>query len=337
MRAIAIVSPGFPEVVGGVTDHTRRVVRHWRDAGRVVQVLGSLGEEPEAVAKRWHADGVDAVLLQYVPFLYGRRGLSLFPGGLARAVKALGMRLTVYVHEPWVPPTRLPWRVLSPLQRGQLERLVSLSDAVATPVPAWATMLGHDAQVVRVGSTLGNPPEQESAEEPLPAPVVFSPFAAGLLWRPVAAAVEQIGADPPLIVIGADAEEARQHPAVRRWYRKDWDCRGRLEASEVLSLLSRARVVLAPFVDGLTGRRTSAMASLSTGAKLVSSMGPLSDPLFDASPVAIADGEREFVRLALDAWNSGEHTAERGARRAWYQSHLDARTLDRSLLEIVSR
>ena len=336
MSAIAIVSPGFPEVPGGVTDHTSRVVRHWRDAGRVVHLQGSLGEEPEAVAKRWRAEGVNAVLLQYVPFLYGRRGLSLFPGAIGRAVKALGLRLTVYVHEPWVPPTRLPWLVLSPLQRSQLRRLVSLSDAVVTPVPAWATMLRHDAHVVRVGSTLGEPPVQQSIGEPLPAPVVFSPFAAGLLWRPIAAAAEQIGAVPPLIVIGADAEEARRHPAVGRWYREDWDCRGRLDASEVLSLLSRARVVLAPFVDGLTGRRTSAMASLSTGTRMVSSAGDLYDPFFDESPVAISHSEQEFVQLALDAWNSGEHTAERGARRAWYQRHLDARTLDRSLLEIVS-
>ena len=279
---------------------------------------------------------MEAVLLQYVPFLYGRRGLSLFPGALARAAKGLGMRLTIYVHEPWVPPTRLPWLVLSPLQRSQLRRLVSLSDAVATPVPAWVTMLGQDTKVVRVGSTLGEPPDQDSAEEPLPAPVVFSPFAAGLLWRPIAAAVEQIGADPPLIVIGADRDSARRHHVVGRWHQENWDCRGRLEPAEVLSLLSRARVVLAPFVDGLTGRRTSAMASLSTGAKVVSSVGPLSDPLFDGSPVAIADGELEFVRLAADAWKGGEHTAERDARRAWYRKHLDARDLDRRLLEIVS-
>jgi len=336
VNGIAIVSPGFPEVPGGVTDHTSRVVRHWRDEGLVVQVQGSLGEEPGAVAARWHNDGVNAVLLQYVPFLYGRRGLSLFPGALARAVKSLGMRLTVYVHEPWVPPTRLPWLALSPLQRSQLKRLVARSDAVATPVPAWATMLGHDAQVLRVGSTLGDPLEQGATGEPLPAPVVFSPFAAGLLWRPIAAAVEQIGADPPLIVIGADAEAARRHPAVRRWYRPDWDCRGRLEASEVLSLLSRARVVLAPFVDGLTGRRTSAMASLSTGTRMVSSAGDLYDPFFDESPVAISHSEQDFVRLALEAWNSGEHSAERGARDAWYRKHLDARELDRALLQIVS-
>ncbi len=337
MSTIAIVSPGFPQVPGGVTDHTRRVARHWRDAGRVVQVQGSVGEEPEAVAKRWHGEGVTAVLLQYVPFLYGRSGLSLFPGALARAVKALGMRLTVYVHEPWVPPTRLPWLVLSPLQRSQLRRLLKVSDYVVTAVPAWIDLLGHGAQLVRVGSTLGEPPVQDSTEERLPAPVVFSPFAAGLLWRPIAAAVEQIGADPPLIVIGADHDSARRHHMVGRWHRMDWDCRGRLEPTEVLSLLSRARVVLAPFEDGLTGRRTSAMASLSTGAKLVSSVGPLSDPLFNASPVAIADGEREFVRLALDAWNSGEHAAERGARRAWYQSCLDPRELDARLLEIVSQ
>ena len=69
---------------------------------------------------------------------------------------------------------------------------------------------------------------------------------------------------------------------------------------------------------------------------MVSSAGPLSDPLFEASPVAIADGEREFVRLALEAWNSGQHDAEREARRAWYHSNLEPRQLDRALLQIVS-
>jgi hypothetical protein len=311
-------------------------MHHWRNDGRVVQVQGSLGEEPVAVVQRWHGDGVTAVLLQYVPFLYGRRGLSLFPGALARAAKSRGMRVTVYVHEPWVPPTRLPWLVLSPLQRGQLRRLLKVADRVVTAVPAWVDLLRHDAQLVRVGSTLGEPPALDPPEDPLPSPVVFSPFAAGLLWRPIMAAVDQIDADPPLIVIGADHESVRRHHMVGRWYRRNWDCRGRLEPDQVLSLLSRARVVLAPFGDGLTGRRTSAMASLSTGTKLVSSVGPLSDPLFEGSPVAIADGERDFVRLAAEAWNSGEHAAERGARRAWYQSNLDPRDLDRALLRVVS-
>ena len=336
MKAIAIVSPGFPEVPGGVTDHTRRVLKHWRDDGRVVQVQGSIGEEPEAIAERWRGDGVDSVLLQYVPFLYARWGLSLFPGRLVRAARELGIGVTLYVHEPWVPPTRVPWLVLSPLQRAQLMRLLKLASRVVTAVPAWVELLGYDAQLVRVGSTLGEPPHPDTGREPLPSPVVFSPFAAGLLWRPIAQAVQQIGADPPLIVIGADRQSARRHHIVGRWYRKEWECLGRLDPPEVLSLLSRARLVLAPFVDGLTGRRTSAMASLSTGAKLVSSAGPLSDPLFEAGPVAIADGEREFVRLALEAWNSGQHDAEREARRAWYQSHLEPRELDRALLQIVS-
>ncbi len=335
MSTIAIVSPGFPDVAGGVTDHTGRLLRHWREDGGVVQVLGSVGELPDDVAARWELDGVGAVLIQYVPFLYARRGLSPYPRWLARAARARGMRVTVFVHEPWVPRTRLPWLILSPLQRRQLRRLIAASDAVATPVPAWAQMLGPQTKIVRVGSTLGEAPGRLPGREALEGPVVFSPFAAGLRWDWVTQAVSRIGADPPLVVIGADADGMRRHSATRRWVTAEWDCRGRLSASDVMALLNRARVVLAPYLDGITGRRTSAAASLSTGAKLISSTGHLFDEYFSQSPISLAGDAEEFARNAAEAWTSAQTDAECSARRTWYDTHLDPRALDAQLLELV--
>jgi hypothetical protein len=286
------------------------------------------------VVAAWRAQGVVAALVQYVPFLYGRRGLSRFPLRLAGTAREAGIRVTVFVHEPWVPPTRLPWIALSPLQRRQLHTLLGACDAAATPVPAWVTTLWNRPVVIHVGSTLGEPdaPPQGPA---LPAPVVFSPFAAGLHWPWIAAAVKAIGAEPPLVVIGARDEAIRQHHVAVRWFDSRWDCRGFLAPAEALALLARARLVLAPFVDGLTGRRTSALAASSVGARLASSRGHLFDPFFEQSPVILASTEREFAEAARAAWSAGDSAEQRVTRLQWYGERLDPRTLDERLLRLV--
>lgn len=332
MSAIAIVSPGWPDLPGGVTDHTSRLAAAWRATG--VQVVGDPGGSPGALIDRLAGRGVRALLLQYVPFLYGRRGLSRTPRRLLRAARARGLRTTVFVHEPWVPPTRIPWLVLSPLQRSQLARLLGDADAVVTPVPAWRAALGPRTELLPVGSTLGPPPPGEG-QDPLPAPVLFSPLAAGLAWDHVAAAAAAIGADPTLIVVGATREAARSHRHVAGWVRDDQDWRGRLPADAVLGTLQRARLVLAPFIDGLTGRRTSALAALSTGARVLSTDGPLTDPQFREGPVTLARGPEAFASAARALWDAPDGDAAREDRRAWYRDHLDPADLDRRLLAIV--
>ena len=207
--SVAIVSPGFPEIPGGVTDHTARLVHHWRAAGREPLVWSQARGDTRALAAAWRDAGRTAILIQYVPFLYGRRGLSSFPGRLARAGRAAGLTVGVFVHEPWVPRTRLPWLVLSPLQRRQLLRLLAVCDVACTAVPAWRAAFAGRAELIPVGSTLGEPPAGP-AGPPLAAPVVFSPFAAGLNWEWIVAAAQALGAAPRLTIIGASWEQARR-------------------------------------------------------------------------------------------------------------------------------
>ena len=332
---VVIVSPGYPAVSGGVTHHTARLVGHWRDAGHGVDVLGSCVEPPRQTAARWRDDGIRATLIQYVPFLYGRRGLSGFPQQLAAAARAAGIRVGVFVHEPWVPPTRLPWLILSPLQRRQLLKLLEVCDVAVTPVPAWQKLLGGKPHLVYVGSTLGDPPVTAALEPPLPAPVVFSPFASGLRWDWIVAAVRAIGAQPGLTVIGADWEAARRHPTVRRWADPTWDWRGRLDAPAVLNLLSRAPLVLAPFVDGLTGRRTSALAAASVGARMVTSRGKLYDAMFNSSPFALASTREEFCELASGLLCAPDAPSARRDRLDWYHQRLATADLDHTALELL--
>jgi hypothetical protein len=261
--------------------------------------------------------------------------VSQYPETFAEAASRHGIRVVVFVHEPWVPLTRMQWLITGPLQRRQLRHLVRKVAGCVTPVPAWQSLLSPTPLIQYVGSTLGGAPSLNGAESVLPAPVVFSPFGAGLNWEWIAAAVARIQASPPLIVLGASESEARSHPNLRGWISSDWDWRGRLTASETLGVLARAPLVLAPFIDGLTGRRTSVAAALSTGARVVSSTGPLFDPFFHESPVKLAGSSSGFAQLALEEWRRAESPSERADRRTWYDRNLDPQVLDHRLLQIV--
>ena len=335
MTALAVLSPGFPSSPGGVTDHTHRLVGHWAGAGHAVRVVADLGVEPETLAAELAESRVRGLLIQYVPFLYGRRGLSSYPERLAGSARTRGIQVILFVHEPWVPMTRLPWLVLGPLQRRQLRRLIRVADRVVTAVPAWRVTLGPRTELLYVGSNLGAVPSDIPSTQ-LAGPVVFSPTAAGLRFDWIVAAARAIGASPGLVLVGIDAAEARRHPQLAGWIDPTWDWRGRLAAPEALRVIARAQLVLTPFVDGATGRRTSMLAAVSSGARVLSSTGPLLDPLFRESPVLLANSKSEFVDLAVRTWHAPDSPGARDARLAWYRAHLDPGLLDAKLLSLMT-
>jgi len=334
VNRVAILSPGYPNRPGGVTDHTARLEKSWSDFGANVHVFGKESEPIASLVGRMDTERVNALLIQYVPFLYGRRGLSALPESLAVSCQALGIRVTTFVHEPWVPPTRLPWLLLSPLQKRQLKRVIAVSDSVVTAVPKWAAALGPTTKTVYVGSTLGNPPSKIESEPPLSSPVVFSPFASGLRWDWITAAVQSLGVG--LVVVGSDYETFLEHPNVGRYANGGWDYRGRMSAEEALRLLARARLVLAPFVDGITARRTSAMAALSCGSRLLTSSGHLCDTWFAHGPATVVDSSAEFSDSAIDLWETEVTPSGRAERIAWFDEHLSPADLDSLLLSIVT-
>lgn len=324
MTTVAILSPGFPHVPGGVTDHTARLVARWRTRDLAVHVA-DLSRPDLALAAH-------ALLIQYVPFLYGRRGLSAELEALVEEAGRREIRVTLFVHEPWVPPTRLPWLVLSPLQRRQLGRLARVADAVVTPVPEWQALLPRPSTLLYVGSTLGSPDPALPTEPALPAPVVFSPFAAGLDWRWVAAAERAIGTG--LVVVGGTLDEARSRLRRLPARAADWTWMPRAEPDGVLRTLARARLALAPYVDGLTGRRTAALACLSVGTPLVTSRGPLFDPVFDEPATLPASSRTGFAAAANQLWTTASDGADRARRRAWFAQHFDPTMLDDRLLDV---
>ena len=108
-----------------------------------------------------------------------------------------------------------------------------------------------------------------------------------------------------------------------------------MNGAKVLRLLARARLVLAPFADGLTGRRSSVLAALSAGAPLLSSSGHLAAPALANGVVECAATLAEFVDAAQRWWRDGDWPGAREERLSCYHRVLDPERLDARLLQTV--
>jgi glycosyltransferase involved in cell wall biosynthesis len=81
---------------------------------------------------------------------------------------------------------------------------------------------------------------------------------------------------------------------------------GVLSAAELARLVAGADLFLAPFVDGVSTRRTSFMAAIQHGVAVVTTDGPATGPALRGSGLALVDGgveefARAVVRLAGDS------------------------------------
>ncbi len=347
MSRIGLYCPALPPERGGVADHTLVLARALAARGADVAVLGRRGD-PAAfaplacrtgVSHRGGRAGLGAacralqvrrLLIQYVPFLFARRGLA---PALVRSVARLareGVRVGLLVHEPWVPPTRAVWRLTGPLMRRQLLALVSRADAVLAPVPAFLELVrsaarpGAACEVVPVGATIPVVPADRAAVRASlglaaddVAVGVFSPGAAGLLagWVARAAAAGAGDQRAAWILLGAGSErEPAGLPAELRVQRLAW-----LPAARVSAVLQALDLAVAPYADGLTLRRTGAMAALAHGVALVSSRGPLFDASLDG-PAVCADSPEAFAAAVRAlAGDAAARSALAARGRAFYR------------------
>ncbi len=334
---IALFSPDVPGAPGGVSDHTLALARALAGRGAAVSVLAGrgdpalfapipcrLGVGPGPHGGRDLADaleeaGADQVLVQYVPFLFSRFGVAPALVAALLRVRRLGIGITLFVHEPFVPFTRFPWLLTGVPQRLQLRALLGLSDRAYAPVPAWVARLsawaGADTPVklAPVGATL---PVSALSREKARARLglregdvaigVFSPGANAYLADWVLGACR---AAPPsdttrwvLFGNGSAALASRMAgPPVTAL--------GTLPPAGVADVMRALDLALAPYRDGLTRRRTAAMLALAHGVATVSSTGHL----WDLSLAPLARCAESATGFAADVARLSTHAGARTA------------------------
>lgn len=341
---LAIYCPDVPPVPGGVSDHTLVLARALEARGHPPVVFANRGDparfaplecvsrlSPLAIPAAAASHGIRTLVLQYVPFLFTRFGVSPALWRAADALAAHGIEIVIILHEPYVPFTRLPWLVTGWPQRWQLRHLVRRASFVYTPTPAFAKIARRFAgpntrvAVVPVGANYAQSKvSRDEARRELGiasdriAIGVFSPAASGFALEWVRAAAERLRArtDVVWLLLGNGSENAAGLLSGANVM-----ALGRLDAGPLARAMRAIDVAAQPYVDGLTMRRGAAMLLLSNGIAMVSSSGESLDPAC-AAVAACEDTAEAFAQrveqLVLDPavraqW--AEHSA--AARHLW--------------------
>jgi glycosyltransferase involved in cell wall biosynthesis len=322
MNCLHILSSEYPPDVGGVADYTRQVADALARAGEEIHVWTSAARETsEASGVQVHPDpgrfrpsdlrklgarldefpSPRRILVQWVPHGYGYRSMNLwFCLWLATRARA-GDRIELMVHEPFLRFQLGPLRhiCMALVHRVMTIVLMGAASRVWVAIPAWESKLRPYARgrALRIDwlpipacITPANGTETTlSRKITQRVPPIVGHF--GSYGRDVAALLEErlptiLNSDsqPLLLLIGAGSEAFRaalvdRHPS--------WASRvhatGYVSPAALAGHLRACDLFLQPYPDGITSRRTSAMACLSVGRAVVTTSGHLTEPLWKES------------------------------------------------------
>ncbi|MEW6734698.1 MAG: glycosyltransferase family 4 protein [Acidobacteriota bacterium] len=337
---ICLITSRIPPIRCGVGDYTVQLADALHTAGMRVTILTGKDQvdhlpnnsiQIRNVLSDWRARGMiqlvqeitrlrpDRIIIQWVPFLYDRFGVNIWLPFTAAYLRLMGYFVQMMVHELWVPLNSWQYRITGPLQRLLLSFLILVSNKIAVSTTGPTRMLqsffpwrrrdiywvpvGSNIPVVEITPVLYTQLRMEAgiAEQALVL-ALFSPFGAGKGLDLIESCWQQIAdKDVQLIVIGATAAEATTAlPQLATDKRVKF--LGYLEPSAVSCWLQNADLLLAPFIDGMSARRTSALAALAHGLAVVSTRGPLFDEeIFGHGALAITDYDSTQFTAAVQA------------------------------------
>ena len=318
----------YPPECGGVGDYTATVAQALVAAGDTVHVWTFRAPGTPEPARhdgvvvhelpdRFAARSRDAlttawrrtpgtVLLQYVPNALGSRGLNLRFCLWLRKIHRTGADVRVMFHEPYFYfSASRPWRnAIAIVQRAMAATLLQAASRVYLSTETWYRYLRAVGvlppfQAIPIPSSIPEVARPAAIERfrseiaPAGGAVVghfgtFGEHVAAELLAALPAIVSRV-ADVRFALIGAGSREflervRRECPdlAARIW------ASGRLDPAEIAAVLRACDLMIQPYPDGVTTRRTSVMAGLKNGVATVSTTGFLTVPIWSqASAVAL--------------------------------------------------
>ena len=318
---------------------------------RLVAAMSAFGTEaqyvPDGPASALAAAGQPPwVLLQYNPFVYGRAG---FAPALLLDVDRLRRRsrapLALMVHEAWVDINEPKWRLIGLWQRAQLRALLRFADAVMTSTEALAQAIGRGAVHVPIAANIvpvATSHEAATARLGLNGKLTVALFGRGNPSRAldhaeaaIDALAEAHGADRLAILnLGADAPAVRVPPGV------EVISPGRLPAAELSVRLWASNIVLLPFQDGVSTRRSTLMAAFAHGRPVLGLHGRNTDAVLararDALALTPAGDRSAFSRAAVELTSDPQRMGSIGdAGRRLYETQFDWPHVARRVAAVV--
>jgi glycosyltransferase involved in cell wall biosynthesis len=331
LKAWHLITPEFPPLPGGVSEHSRVLAAAAAGRGLAVHVWTTAGAQPaegiqlhtnlgaftpaelaqtDAALDR-HAAPRD-ILVQWVPHGFGSRGMNVHVGRWVARRAAKGDRVDVMVHEPFVDYFKGSW--IQParglVQRRMTRRVVRAARRVWMSIPGWESRLlpmlrqGASLRVLPVPGTIPVDRSTSAIADVRrralgPATRLVGHFGAGGPYAEAAlqSAVRALSAerqDVAFVCIGRGSTELAgrlQAPRVT--------ATGTIDLTSLSHHLSACDVLLQPYVDGVSGRRTTTISALEHGVPVATTVGPLSEPFWkDSRAVAVVPADAPHLLAA---------------------------------------
>ena len=357
-----IITCEYPPQVGGVSDYTRLLAHHLEAAGDPVQVWAPTMDAPkehgvhrvlgnfEASYLRQVEGLFDAfpqtrtLLLQWVPHGFGKRGMNLgFVRWITSRVRR-GDRLYLMVHEPYLEPGQPTWklRILSLAQRRMMRTLLASASRVFISIPGWETYLrpcgapNQTSEWLPIPATIAadkDPDQVAEVKERFPATLLlghlgtYSAESRRILQPALVTTMQEIP-EVHALLLGSGSEKfgaglKTQVPELGQRIHGV----GLLSDCELAHHISACDLMVQPYIDGISSRRTSAMNVISRGVPLVSNLGHLSESLWaESEAVALAPSPDPVpIAAACIRLLCGESKRRQFANKAaaLYQSRFD--------------
>ena len=337
-----------------ISDYCDYLVDSLRARGDVRVRIADPQIEPVAqLARAIPSDAArQTILLQYNPFSFGRWGFAPWlPLTLWRLKRQRPRpKIAVMVHETYVSGRDWRTALMGMWQRLQLASVHALCDVSFVSISVWARMLRRwvprrPVHHLPVGSNLPDLREQRgemrarlgAGPDTIVLATFGSPHPSRLMGyvRDAAGAVARDGRPTVVLNLGFSAPPLDLDEDIRVV------APGFLESADVSRHLAAADIYLAPFIDGVSTRRTTLIAALQHGLPVVGTDGPLTDPMLRdvaAGVVLVPVGDpAAFARAVL---NLADHDTTRAKQateaRALYERQFDWARISSQLVQCLA-
>jgi glycosyltransferase involved in cell wall biosynthesis len=319
-----LITPEYPPQIGGVGDYTRAVGKELASQGEKVHVWfpetaakapEDAGLELHALRGGYTAAGLEELtrqldatakprrlFVQWVPHGYDRRALNWrFPRWLRRRAKA-GDQIDLMIHEPFLMFREGSWKqdVVAVAHRWFMHEALQAAARIWLSIPAWEPLIrpwlrGQQKPVAWLPIPSGIVVDPEPPALRLfggEAPVLghFGTYSRETrqylteIFRPLFAAEAPVN----LLLLGRGsddfAEELRERFAARAGAILGL---GAQDAMPLSAALHACGVMLQPYTDGISSRRSSAMAGLIHGKPIVTTAGKATEALWRESEAVV--------------------------------------------------
>jgi glycosyltransferase involved in cell wall biosynthesis len=301
--------------------------------------------------------GPRTILIQYVPHAFGWKAMNLPFAVWAWRRARRGDDVRVMFHEVayrWVPGP-LRYNVLAATQRLMAAVLIRACTRAYVSIPGWLPLLqwlGAERLPLAWTPVPSSVPEEVCAAAVAlrraaltrgdPATRVVGHFGTygPSITRTLAPALRDLLGQRPdvrVLLLGSGGDGWRSALAAGNagWVDRV-DAPGALPAPAIAESLRACDLVLQPYPDGASGRRTTLMAALANGVPVVTTVGALSEPVWNEGAVAVgpAGDSAHLTRHVLELLDSPDRRAALGrAGRKLYEDRFALRHTIVALLE----